>query len=208
MKCFIFGALDTEKVNILPQKNDFVIACDRGLLNAQKLGILPDYIIGDFDSLGYTPNGKNCIELPVCKDDTDTAYAIKFAVDLGADEFYVFGASGGKLDHSFANIQLSQFYAEKGIKTVFFGKTNFCSIHNEKLVFDQKANGRISVFSGSKNCRVTIKNLKYELNDYLMTDFPIGVSNEFVGKVSEITANDGTVTVMWEDSVIPKRYLL
>ena len=61
---------------------DYVIACDRGYLHAEKMGIRPDLILGDFDS-APVPDGKIQVEqYPVRKDDTDTMLAVKKALSL------------------------------------------------------------------------------------------------------------------------------
>ena len=72
-KCIIFGALkiNTEGLILTKKENDIIIAADKGLETLEELKIRPDYIIGDFDSLGYAPKGENIIKHPKIKDDTD-----------------------------------------------------------------------------------------------------------------------------------------
>lgn len=202
MKYYIFGALDCDIIKT-PEKDDFVIACDGGVAVLKKYGIVPNVTIGDFDSLGYVPKGDKVITLPVKKDLTDVAYALEYACSLGADEIYIYGASGGKLDHTMANIQLSQMYSQKNVFCVFFGKTNFCSITDAGLKFP-KSTGRLSVFAEGKAEGVSLKNLTYSLENAELNLFPLGVSNSFAEKEATVIVKKGTLTVMWEDETIPE----
>ena len=54
-QCVIFCAAEFDSLLQPIEKTDYVIAADGGVKHTQKLGILPDEILGDFDSLGYTP---------------------------------------------------------------------------------------------------------------------------------------------------------
>ena len=85
--CYIFGSLDVKEFNFFPDENDFIIAADKGILNTEKFGLNPNYIVGDFDSLEYVPTGENVIKHPVMKDDTDLLLAIKTGFDNGFKNF-------------------------------------------------------------------------------------------------------------------------
>ena len=78
-KTVIFGALDVNALRFEINSDDTVIACDKGVLNCEKLGVRPDKIIGDFDSLGFVPDGENVTVLPVRKDETDVGFALRTA---------------------------------------------------------------------------------------------------------------------------------
>ena len=69
-------------------EGDFIIAADKGLLYLQNLGITPNLVIGDFDSLGHTPNGRNIIVLPCEKNDTDMGAAVAEGVMRGYKKFH------------------------------------------------------------------------------------------------------------------------
>lgn len=204
--CFIFGALPVEALPIKPDKDDLVLAADRGILNCEKFGITPSAVIGDFDSLGFTPQGENITVLPVRKDDTDIGHCIKHALNSHYKSFYIYGAVGGKLDHTLANIQLAAFIAEQGGKSVFFGDNcRFTAINNGALRFPESS-GRVSVFCGSGKAEgVTLKGLSYPLvSAHLNSGYPLGVSNEFTGSEAEIEVKNGTLTVIWYSDVLPK----
>ena len=78
--CYIICAGDADKIEIRKEKDDLIIAADNGLTHCRRNGIVPDLLVGDFDSLGYVPDGQNVLTLPVAKDDTDTSFAVKYAM--------------------------------------------------------------------------------------------------------------------------------
>lgn len=187
-------------------EGDFIIAADKGLLYLQNLGITPNLVIGDFDSLGHTPNGRNIIVLPCEKNDTDMGAAVAEGVMRGYKNFILYGASGGRADHTLANIQLISSLSRRGMTAIIDAReTSFTSITNGRIIFDENAKGMISVFSHSDiSSGVTISGLKYELkNGTLKNTYALGVSNEFVGKMSEISVAQGTLTVVYPSSAEP-----
>lgn len=178
---------------------DIVIAADSGCAALASMGEAPDEIIGDFDSLGYVPEGATV--LPVRKDDTDLMAAAKLAVGKGADEIYIFGALGGKrFSHSVAALQTAGFLAEKGVRAVIRdSRCTVTAVSRGSLVFPEGSGGTVSVLALSGPVTVTIKGLSYTLSRRVLTPlYPVGVSNEFTGEAAEITAEDGTVIVITE----------
>ena len=199
--CYIFGALNTEIVDFNPQENDLIIAADGGYSTLKKLNIKPDLVVGDFDSLGEAPKDETVIKHPIKKDDTDTLLAVKIGLEKGYKTFVIYGAVGGRLDHTVATIQTATFVAENGgIAYIYDGNHTVTTIKNSSINFKANAKGYISIFALSGVAKgVTIKGLLYELNDAEITpSFPIGVSNEFISKESEISVKDGILTIIFE----------
>ncbi len=200
-KCFIVGAGDFFGLDIMPEKNDFVIAADAGYDYLLQSGVKPDLVIGDFDSRdGKIPSEKNVITLPVMKDDTDIAAAFKEGWKRGYREFHIFGSMGGsRFAHTVANVQLISNIAEMGGKAWLYGGNEITTaIHNSCISFGKENEGYISIFSMSDVSEgVTIKGLKYTLDDYeLKNTIALGVSNEFIGEDSEISVKKGTLLVV------------
>ena len=190
-----------------PEQGDFVIAADRGLMYLQELGITPDLVIGDFDSLGNIPRFENIIVLPCEKDDTDTGAAVAEGICRGYKNFVLYGASGGRIDHTIANIQLISSLSQRGMRAVInAGETSYTSITDGGLRFGAQSRGYISVFSHSDiSYGVTLKGLKYPLDDYtLKNTAALGVSNEFCGVESEIAVAHGTLTVIYPTAYEPE----
>lgn len=201
--CYIFAALETKTLPYIPNKQDYVIAADKGLDNLKKFGIKPDVIIGDFDSLGFVPSGENIKRLPVEKDDTDVGFAVNYAFELGYKEFVIYGAIGGLLDHTVANLQLSAYISSKGGKSVFVGDNVFVtSITNDTLKISN-GKGRLSVFALSDKAEgVFLSGLKYPLeNAVIENTFSIGVSNEFTDKSAKITVKNGTLLIVSQSRI-------
>lgn len=197
--CYIVGAGDCDSLPIVRNENDFIIAADGGLKHLDKFGIKPDIIIGDFDSFGEIPDAENVIRLKPEKDITDLHAAVDIGLAKGCDRFEIFGATGGRLDHTFANIQLVASLSDKGKGNVIHGNGfDICAVKNSMITFSSDMQGYISVFAHSDECvGVSIKGLKYELeNASLSNSFALGVSNEFIGKESAISVENGTLIII------------
>ena len=95
---------------------EYVIACDKGVEYASKLGVEPDFILGDFDSYNGTINlqSANVQSFPIQKDDSDTMLGIKHALSLGYTHITIVCALGGRMDHTLANIQSMNYVAAHG----------------------------------------------------------------------------------------------
>ena len=178
-----------------------IIAADGGYSTLKKLNIKPDLVVGDFDSLGEAPKDETVIKHPIKKDDTDTLLAVKIGLEKGYKTFVIYGAVGGRLDHTVATIQTATFVAENGgIAYIYDGNHTVTAIKNSSINFKANAKGYISIFALSGVAKgVTIKGLLYELNNAEITpSFPIGVSNEFISKESKISVKDGILTIIFE----------
>ena len=199
-ECVIFCAAECDGLARPIGPESFVIAADGGLRHTEKLGIAPDAVLGDFDSLGFCPEGANVF--PVEKDDTDAMLAVRLGLDRGCGEFLLYGSLGGpRLDHTVANFQTLQFLAEHGAAGYLIGNTTMVTVvKNGKITFPAGLSGTISVFCmGSDAVGVTEKGLFYGLeNGTLSSGFPLGVSNHFTGEAAEISVKNGSLLVLWE----------
>ncbi|MBP3608396.1 MAG: thiamine diphosphokinase [Treponema sp.] len=179
---------------------DFVIACDKGYEYSKKVGVMPNFIIGDFDSYkGELPSDIPIIKLNTDKDETDTFYAVKYALENGFSEIDVVCAFGGRLDHCIANIQTASYVVEHGGKTTFYGKdeTLYC-FSKSSIIIPKKEGYSLSVFALTDSCfNVWEKGTKYLLEGAtLINKFPIGISNEWVEDFAEISCGSGVLLVV------------
>ncbi len=198
--CYIVGAGDCFELIIKKKSEDLIIAADGGYKYLEESDIKPDIVIGDFDSLGTVPFGENVIKLNPVKDITDMNAAVDIGLERGCSEFHIYGACGGRIDHTLANIQLVASLARKNIKAfIHDGKTVITALCNGSMRFSKKYKGYISVFAHSDECSgIYLKGLKYTLeNGILKNTFPLGVSNEFIGCESEIVIGQGTAIVVF-----------
>ena len=106
--CVIFGAGDYYDETPAIPDDAFVVAADGGLDHARAFGIDADFVVGDFDSItGDRPTQNDrTIALPSEKDDPDLLSALKIGWLRGARTFHIYGALGGRIDHTISNIQL------------------------------------------------------------------------------------------------------
>ena len=215
-KCVIISAGSFVPVDITLNEEDYCIACDAGFLYAEQLGILPDLIVGDFDStsdLGPTAvrslneimesDPDRIISLNVKKDDTDTMKAVKIGLEKGYKKFYLYGALGGKrFDHSLANIQTLLYIKHHGATGYIMDAQRVMMIaENESINFNRGNTGYLSVFSLSPISKgVSLKGLMYSMDKgEIRSDFPLGVSNEFIiDETAIVSVEDGTLLLVLE----------
>ena len=206
--CIIFCAAGFEELVQPIEKEDFVIAADGGLMHTEKLGIVPNEILGDFDSLGHVPEGANVF--PVEKDDTDAMLAVRRGLSLGYREFVLYGSlDGPRLDHTIANFQTLQFLTDRGAVGYLAGTDYLVTVvHNGSIRFPAGCKGTISVFCMGKDAEdVTLEGLYYPLQHGTLTaGFPLGVSNHFTGEAAAITVRNGSLLVLWDrENGFPER---
>lgn len=198
--CIIFCAGGFESLAEPIREGDFLMAADGGLVHLQKLGLTPDGILGDFDSLGYVPQDAKVF--PVEKDDTDAMLAVRQGLALGYRRFVIYGGlDGPRLDHTVANFQTLQFLADHGATGYLAGNTYMATVvKNSSVQFSAEATGILSVFClGADATGVTIRGTKYTLeNGTLSAGFPLGVSNHFVGEYAEISVAEGSLLLLWD----------
>lgn len=210
-KCIVVGAghFDMDKLPV--EAEDFVIAADGGYDYCQKIGVIPDLILGDFDSMDLAAKleimqrkdrePEKILTLPTEKDDTDTLAALREGLKRGYRDFEIYGSQGGRLSHTMANMQCLMFLKENGADGCLIEKNSrVFLIREETTVLPESWKGYCSLFSfGEKAEGVSIRNMKYELeNAKLCNSFPIGVSNEFVGREAVIIVQKGTLLAICE----------
>ncbi len=202
--CYIVGAGSFDGMAVLPQPGDLVIAADGGYTYLKKLGIEPDVLLGDFDSLALVPEHEHLVRHSPVKDDTDMALAVAYAVEQGYRRFLLYGGLGGRLDHTMANLQLLNGMSARGLEAYLVGEGDIITaITSERISFDGSAQGTISVFCmGPPASGIWERGLRYSLADAVMTcDRTLGVSNEFTGQESSIEVHCGTLLILWERAV-------
>ena len=186
-------------------KADFVIACDAGYIHAQRADIVPDVIIGDFDSyLGDLPGGVEIIRTKPEKDDTDTMMALKLAIRRGYRRIMLVGALGGRVDHMLANISLIAFAATKGADLqIVDGHHQIFAVRDGKRRVPHSSWRNLSVFAFDTECTgVTLRGVKYPLEGAVLTNtFALGVSNEFTEDIAEISVESGILIVVLSDII-------
>ena len=205
--CWIFGGGEFSPASpYAPNADDLVIAADSGLKTVEGLGLIPDLVVGDFDSLGRVPEGENVVRLPIEKDVTDAAAAVSEGRARGYSRFAFVGCTGGRPDHTFAAYQLLADLAARGECGLLFGDGfTVTAVRDGSLSFPALSCGTLSVFAVGGDAKgVSIAGAYYPLSDATLSPtFPLGVSNSFVGKPVSVTVNDGTLLTFAEGYPIP-----
>lgn len=202
-RCFIFAAGTYYGLRERPAPGDFVIAADAGYRCCLREEIVPDLLLGDFDSMEEPKDFANILRAPVEKDDTDTLLAVKEGLERGCTLFYLYGGTGGKrLDHTLANLQTLLYLRSHGARGYLYDRTFvYTAIAGETLTIPRGPEwGLVSAFCFGGPARgVFEEGVQYPLHDAVMTsDFPLGVSNHIVEKEAKITVRDGALIVGWQ----------
>ena len=186
-RCVIIAGGEYAPITPLAE-DDFVIACDRGIEHARRENIVPDLIMGDFDSYsGQLPVSVPVERFPVEKDDTDTMLAIRKAKALGCEAVRICcGIGGARLDHLYANIQSLAFAVNEGMEAEMEDEKSYIRVLRPGDYEIKERDGcSLSLFAMGGACEnVCISGSKYELSGgRLDFSFPLGVSNSFKGDV-------------------------
>lgn len=191
----------------IKNKNIYVVVADGGLKFLLKNGMLPDFFVGDLDSVELEGDLKDILNdipkkiVPVEKDDTDMALAVAKAYEKGYRNILLYGGCGGaRISHTLANIQMMSFYAKKGCSLQMLGDgVRLEILHNASKTLSAAMKGSISVICLSDIAEgVTIQGLKYEYTGALTSDRTLGVSNSFVGKDAMVSVENGTLLLVYE----------
>lgn len=201
--CHIFagGELGSVEHSWFTSHKGLVICADCGLRHAEKIGLKPDILVGDFDSyVGKLPHVKEVYRSVPEKDDTDTLMAVKIAIERGYDHIFLYGALGGpRFDHAFANIQTMIYANEHGADLILVGNELVYLQGEGKKSYPRTDGERyFSVFAITENVNIkSLSGVKYPLLDYEMKrSFPIGVSNEITEEEAQLIINSGLALVI------------
>ena len=192
--------MDTSFIDAHELDNRYIICADRGVVYAKQLGITPDLIVGDFDSLGFVPE-EDCDVLAFKpeKDDTDLMIAVKQALSKGKKHLRIYAALGGRLDHTFASIQTLSFALDNGAQAELVSQSEFVTLLDAgEYSFKNKIGRSLSLFSYSETVSgLTIKGAKYTLeNAQINSSFPIGISNEITSDKASVSFEKGRLLVI------------
>ena len=188
---------------------DYILACDGGLRHCDAAGIVPDYIVGDLDSVSEELLDKYQ-NVPVLrffaeKDQTDLELAIAHACDIGAESIVVFGGLGGRVDHQLANMHVLAQAVERGVEAEIWDWSrdtriklikNHCRLH--------KTNGTLVTLIPLTTTvdGIVTEGLKYPLkNESLIVGFARGVSNQIIDEMALVSLKSGLLLVIQTKSL-------
>ena len=181
------------------RSDDFFLFCDSGLRHMEGLNVAPNLIVGDFDSHANPNLPVETIVLPCEKDDTDTVFAMKTAVERGFCDFLLLGVIGGRLDHTLANVSALLWLHHQGKAAVAVDDFSEMEIVSANAVQIPPRYPFFSLLNISGTAEgITIKNAKYPLeNATIQCDYQYGVSNEVLpGKIAEVSVSKGELLLI------------
>lgn len=191
------GNYDRLRALILP--SDYFIYCDCGLNHRAGLQAEPDLVVGDFDSHKNPELPVETIVLPCEKDDTDTVYAARLAIDRGYTEFLLLGVIGGRLDHTLGNLSILLMLDSLGLKACAADDYSLLEIvsRSSAAVADSFSYFSLLNISGTAE-GVEVLNAKYPLHDAAIScEYPYGVSNQVLpGKSAEVSVSRGRLLLV------------
>jgi thiamine pyrophosphokinase len=193
-----------------------IIVCDGGVHHLQKLGIKPDVIIGDMDSIepaqlaNYSAQGVKIVKYPANKDFTDTELALDYTLNLKPTTIYIWGALGGRLDHTLANVFLFRKGKDVSIKTYLIDEYCEAFIVDKEAVFVDAKGITISLFAFSPKVEgLSLSGFVYPLKDAVLTmGESLGVSNIINEAQAKISVRVGNLLVIryWQKDVFPEAF--
>ena len=197
---FANGSLpNLEKARALLRPDDFILCADGGARHALALGLTPNLIIGDMDSLPSTLNlqPETFIRFPTDKNETDLELAINHALTLNPDQILILAALGGRMDQTLANIALlsnlqlatCNIILTDGVEEIFF-----CRDHAQVI---GRSGDIVSLIPWQGEVTgVFTENLKWHLDhETLYPDKTRGISNEMTADIATVSIKSGLLLI-------------
>lgn len=208
MKVILFASADIDEYSFCEQylkEADCIICCDGGMRHTKKMGILPNYILGDFDSVSpeileyYCAMNIEIKRFSAQKDETDMELGVDFAIELGADEIIMIGGIGSRIDHTLANVQLLMRLLKKGIKAKLVNEKNEIQLIDREITVYGKKGDLVSTIPLSMEVKgIDLYGFEYPLKNATLSiggDI-IAVSNVMLGEKAEIKIKEGYLLII------------
>ena len=185
-------------------QNRLLIACDGGGRHLYAMGLKPDMLIGDMDSLDaeklaeYERRGVQIIRHPAHKDLTDTALALEHALKLNPQTIEIWGALGGRIDHALANIHLLIRGKMAGIPVYLVDEYSEVMIAGHENRFDDAIGCLVSLLPMTPVVQgITLTGFEYALNgESLMLFESRGISNIISASPAVLRVEAGDLLVV------------
>ena len=208
MKAVLFAGAGIEDYTFCKdylQDADTIICCDGGMHHTKALGVTPDYIVGDFDSVQpdvleeYRKQGIAIKQFPTHKDETDMQLGMLLALELGATELVMIGGIGTRFDHTLANAHLLLYLLKQNVKAILVNERNRVELIDKETILYGKAGDLVSIVPLSMMVKgVTLEGLEYPLtnHDLALDDMLLCVSNVMLQDTAKVSIKEGYLFVM------------
>lgn len=185
-------------------RHDFIICADGGIRHLFHMNLLPNLVVGDFDSMDerhmkyLREHNINICQFSERKDFTDTELAVQYAISHGATEIHFFGAMGSRMDHTLANILLLVPLLQQGIRASIQDEHNHIWITSDVLFLEGEVGEYVSILPLTPEVEgITLNGLEYPLEDAtIKMGQSIGVSNQLAAQHASITIKKGIILVI------------
>ncbi len=215
-KCIIIAngrAPSKRFINFFLKKNYSTLICaDGGANSALKLGLVPDFIIGDLDSISKDAirhySDKSKIIKITRQSDTDVEKCLKFAISKGYKEALLLGVTGDRLDHTICNLGIVlKFYSR--IKCNIVAENSFLTPTNKTVILKSKSGETISLYGFDAKTKITSAGLKYPLcNSVLPFGQRESTSNVSLSNEVKLVVKGGIVFIIRDFNFISKYDLI
>lgn len=183
---------------------DYVICADGGARHAAALGIIPQLVLGDFDTLteqeltSLEQAGAQILRYPQAKDFTDTHLAILEALQRGFTEIDLIAALGGCFGHTLANVTLLALPEAKDARLRILEEDQEIFLIRQTVTLTGTVGEKITLLPLTERVEgITLTGMKYPLKKAVMTiGVPIGVSNEFLEEAAQIELEKGILVAV------------
>jgi thiamine pyrophosphokinase len=214
-KCIILANGKLPQKNIISFLNkkgfNILICADGGANFARKLKLIPNYIIGDLDSISKETiqfySGKSKIMKINGQDDTDVEKCLKFIIKKKYNECVLLGATGDRLDHSFCNLGIMLKFFDR-IKIILISEKSILTVERGDVKLRTKSEETISLYAFNSKTRITSRGLKYPLiNDILPFGLRESTSNAATGNEVILQIKGGSIFLIRSFDTVRKNDL-
>lgn len=206
MKTIIIGNGEIENYEIIREYFDeaYIIACDGGLRHCRAMMIMPNVMLGDFDSANkediefFDNLGVLIEEYPVKKDKTDMEIAIDLAIEKQSDEIYIVGGLGSRFDHSLANVHILLRPVRLGIRACLLDENNIITLVEDSIDIVGEKGQTVSLLPLTTKVKgINTKHMEYELkNAEMEIGSSLGVSNVMTEDITTVSVEEGTLILI------------
>jgi thiamine pyrophosphokinase len=207
MECIVVcngWSITKELVDKYINKDTYIICADGGANHLKKFGILPDILLGDFDSISdealefYNNKKIEILNFPPEKDYTDSELSVETAISKGFKDIIVLGGIGSRMDHTIANVFLLKMIHEAGCKGRLIDDNNIIQLTSSDITLEKHEGYKVTLLPMTPTVEgITTKGLYYPLDNYTMRQGSTrGVSNEFLEEEAYVSIKSGLLLVM------------
>ena len=202
------GGINDDLALSFVQKDSYIIAADRGLVFLAEHDIVPDLIVGDFDSAPEETRRRYLASHPGIevreynweKDYTDLEIAAAAAADRGAREIVILGATGTRLDHMIGGIQTLALLLDRGCRGIIVDPCNRVTLHDEPFAIrkDSQWGKYVSLFAwGGPVTGITLKGFHFPMENGTLTNSgTLAISNQIEESEGQVFFESGRLLVI------------